>query len=83
MLCAGAWMDPPWCCDAVNEDIDFSHTLFDSIYCLTLDIIGEGVAVDAFGGEAVLCCELVEGDGVIVARCGGPFSACRTFVEDP
>ncbi|MNV68971.1 hypothetical protein D3C71_1618490 [compost metagenome] len=56
---------------AVDDLVHLAHARLDGGNGLLLDLVREGVAVDAGGGQALGLCRLVEGGGVVPARRAG------------
>src|SRR5690606_13067507 len=63
---------------AVDHQVHLAQVLFDEVDGLVLDLVGKGVAIDAFGVEASLLGAFMEGGGVVPA--GGAGLALGPFL---
>ncbi len=77
---AGLRIGPAGGCEAVNNQIHLSEVGFDSLDGLLLDLVGKGIAVDAFGVESGFVSRLLKGNRVIPTGTGG-FALHRRALE--
>src|SRR5690606_34635233 len=67
---------------ALDHQVNLAEILFDQVDGFLLDLVGEGVAVDAFGVEPFSFGELVEGGRVVPAGGAGFVGAALALEED-
>lgn len=79
---AGIGISAAWGGKAVDDKIDGAHFLFDGLDGKFFNIVGEGVAIDAAGVEALGLGGFFESEGVIPAGGGGAAVGGGTFKED-
>ena len=64
---AGFWMSTAWRGQAIDNLINLTQILLDSLDGQSFDLIGESIAIDAFRIQAFLLSKLVESCAVLPA----------------